>query len=66
MTGSILTAIGLVFVIEGLTYALVPGQLKKMLAGLLELTDERLRIFGTVALGIGVALVWVARIFLNG
>jgi uncharacterized protein len=66
MTGSILTAIGLVFVIEGLTYALVPGQLKKMLAGLLVMPDEQLRMFGTVALGIGVAIVWVARIFLNG
>jgi uncharacterized protein len=66
MSGSILTAIGLVFVIEGLTYALVPGQLKKMLAGLLDLPNEQLRVFGTVALGVGVALVWVARIFLNG
>ncbi len=66
MMGSILMAIGLVFVIEGLTYALAPGQLKKMLAGLLALPDEQLRLIGTGALGFGVAIVWVARIFLNG
>ncbi len=66
MSGTILSAIGLIFVIEGLTYALVPTQLKRMLAGLLVMPNEQLRLLGTVALGIGVALVWVARIYLNG
>ncbi len=66
MSGAILTAIGLVFVIEGLTYALVPTQLKRMLAGLMGMPNELLRLLGTVALGIGVALVWLARVYLNG
>jgi uncharacterized protein len=66
MSGTILLAVGLVFVIEGLTYALVPGQLKRMMVGILELSNEQLRLAGTAALGFGVVLVWLARGFLNG
>jgi uncharacterized protein len=65
MIGSILNAIGLVIVIEGLTYALVPAQLKRMMSGLLEMSDEQLRIIGTSALGVGVAIIWVVHNFLN-
>lgn len=66
MTGTVLSAIGFVFIIECLSYAFVPTQLKRMLVGVLATPDEQLRLFGTVALGLGVALVWVARIYLNG
>jgi uncharacterized protein len=65
MVASILTALGLVFVIEGLTYALVPSQLKRMLVRLLDMSDDQLRVMGTIALAFGVVLVWVARIFLS-
>lgn len=63
MGGTILTALGLVCVIEGLTYALVPSQLKKMMVGILGMTNEQLRFAGTMVLGLGVLLVWVARSF---
>ncbi len=63
MGGTILTALGLVCVIEGLTYALVPSQLKKMMAGMLGMSNEQLRFAGTMVLGLGVILVWVARSF---
>ena len=57
----LLTALGLVLVIEGLLYALVPGQLKRMLVALLELSDDQLRIGGLTAVSIGVVIVWLAR-----
>jgi len=57
----IVTALGLVLVIEGLLYALVPGQLKQMLVALLELSDDHLRIGGVTAVGLGVVIVWLAR-----
>lgn len=63
MGGTILTALGLVCVIEGLTYALVPSQLKKMMAGMLGMSNEQLRFAGTMVLSLGVILVWVARSF---
>ena len=65
MGSTILTAIGLVCVIEGLTYALVPGQLKKMMVGMLEMSNEQLRVAGTGVLGFGVVLVWAARSFIE-
>jgi uncharacterized protein len=65
MSATILTSLGLVFVIEGLTYALVPGQLKRMMAGLLMLSDEQMRLAGAAALAFGVLIVWIARNFLN-
>ena len=60
MIGTILWAVGLVLVVEGLTYALVPGQLKRALAGLLEMTNEQLRLAGTLALAAGVLMAWLA------
>ena len=65
MSGSFLTAIGLVFVIEGLTYALVPGQVKKMMASLQSLSDEQLRIAGTAALAAGVIVIGAARLVMS-
>jgi uncharacterized protein YjeT (DUF2065 family) len=54
-------ALGLVLVIEGLTYALVPGHMQKMMRQLQELPPERLRVMGTVVLGLGVFVVWLAH-----
>jgi uncharacterized protein YjeT (DUF2065 family) len=39
-------ALGLVFVIEGLLYALVPGQLKTMMKAIHGIPDESLRYGG--------------------
>ena len=54
-------ALGFVLVIEGLLYALVPGQLKQMLLMLLRTSDDQLRYVGLVAMTIGVLVVWAAR-----
>ena len=61
MSSSLWTAIGLVLVIEGLIYALVPAQMKRMMAQLQNLSVEQLRITGTTILALGVGVVWIAH-----
>ena len=61
MIHELLVALGLVFVIEGLLYALVPGHLKTMMKAMEGVTDETLRIGGLAALGFGVFIVWVVQ-----
>ena len=58
---ALLMALGLVFVIEGLLYALVPGHLKNMMRAMENVPDETLRIGGLAALGFGVFIVWVVQ-----
>ena len=61
MTVEFLTALGLVFVLEGLLYALVPGHLKGMLHVMQELSDDQLRAGGVSAIAFGVGIVWLVR-----
>jgi uncharacterized protein YjeT (DUF2065 family) len=61
MMHELLVALGLVFVIEGLLYALVPGHLKTMMKAMENVADETLRIGGLTALGFGVFIVWVVQ-----
>ena len=61
MIGAFAMALGLVFVIEGLLYALVPRHLKAMLSGMLNLSDDQLRVGGVSAVALGVAIVWLVR-----
>lgn len=56
-----LTALGLVLVIEGLLYALVPAQLKAMMASVQKLSDDQLRIAGVAAMASGVMAVWLVH-----
>jgi uncharacterized protein len=61
MTAEFMMALGLVFVIEGLLYALLPGHLKRMLQTMQELSDDQLRMGGVSAIAFGVMIVWVVR-----
>jgi uncharacterized protein len=61
MKHDLLVALGLVFVIEGLLYALVPGHLKTMMKAVENVPDETLRVGGLAALGFGVFIVWVVQ-----
>ncbi len=57
----LVTALGLVLIIEGLVYAAAPARFKAMMARLEEIPDETLRIGGLIAVALGVAIVWLAR-----
>ena len=56
-----LTALGLVFVIEGLVFALAPSRLEDLLRVLAELPVEARRTVGLGALAVGVVLIWIAK-----
>ncbi|MEZ5841133.1 MAG: DUF2065 domain-containing protein [Hyphomicrobiales bacterium] len=56
-----IAAVGLVFVIEGLLYAVMPGRLKRMIAAMLDTPDNTLRYAGLMAAALGVVIVWLVR-----
>ena len=61
MMPALFTALGLVLVIEGLLYALVPGHLKAMMLSFQKLSDDQLRVGGVAAMAVGVVIVWLVR-----
>ena len=63
MKQDLLMAFGLVFVIEGLLYALVPGHLKNMMKAMEGVADDALRVGGLAAVGLGVFIVWMVKAF---
>jgi uncharacterized protein YjeT (DUF2065 family) len=56
-----LVAIGLVFVIEGLIFAAIPGPAKRAFAAVLETPEATLRAVGIICAALGVLLVWIVR-----
>lgn len=54
-------AIGLVFVLEGMLYALAPVAAKKLAAMAIETDEAQLRRAGLIAAVLGVGLVWLGR-----
>jgi uncharacterized protein YjeT (DUF2065 family) len=56
-----LVAIGLVFAIEGLIFAALPGTAKRAMASMLEAPDASLRAVGIVSAVAGVLLIWMVR-----
>ena len=58
---TIILALGLVLVVEGLAYALAPSLIEAMLEALRALTLEQRRMIGLSALALGVTLVWLAH-----
>jgi uncharacterized protein YjeT (DUF2065 family) len=56
-----LVALGLVFMIEGLVFAGLPGPAKRAMASVLETPEPTLRIVGVVSAVIGLVIVWMVR-----
>lgn len=56
-----LTALALVFVIEGLVLALFPDRLRWLLDRLAEVPPEALRTAGLVSAALGLFVVWLIR-----
>lgn len=59
--GALITGLGMMLVLEGLLYAGFPGGLRKLASRLPEIGDNTLRIFGIIAMMIGIALIWLVR-----
>jgi uncharacterized protein len=57
----LLTALGLVLVIEGLLYALAPRLARRMMSAAREMSDDQLRLGGVVAAIVGVGVVWLVQ-----
>ncbi len=56
-----ITAIGLLFFIEGLLLALFPSRIKNMLKYIENTNEKQLRVFGTLFLLIGFVIVWYIK-----
>ena len=56
-----LTAIGLIFVIEGGLYALFPEAMRRSIARVLAQPSGRIRAIGTGAALVGLLLVWLVN-----
>jgi uncharacterized protein YjeT (DUF2065 family) len=56
-----LAAVGLVFVIEGLIFAALPGHAKRAMMSVLETPEATLRAVGLGSAVVGVLIVWLAR-----
>lgn len=52
---------GLVLVFEGLVYGGFPGAMKRLAAQMADIPENALRIFGLVAIALGVGIVWLIR-----
>ena len=57
----LLTAVGLVLVIEGLLYALAPHLTRRIMSAAQEMSDDQLRLGGVVATIVGVGVVWLVQ-----
>ena len=59
MIETLLIAIGLVFVLEGLVFALAPSRIEELLRMFAEIPVENRRAIGLGAIAVGVVLVWI-------
>ena len=56
-----LVALGLLFALEGLTFAACPGAAKRAMASVLDTPESTLRLIGIVSAVFGVLVVWFVR-----
>ena len=57
----LITAIGLLFFIEGLFLAILPSRIKSMLKLIESTPENKLRKFGTIFLIIGFLIIWYIK-----
>tara|TARA_X000001036_G_scaffold246375_1_gene229688 strand:- start:1 stop:186 length:186 start_codon:yes stop_codon:yes gene_type:complete len=57
----LITAIGLLFFIEGLLLAIFPSRIKNILEIIKETPINKLRTFGVIFLIIGFAIIWYIK-----
>ncbi len=59
--GDFLTALGLLFVIEGVLYAMFPEGMQRMMQQAIGLAPSMLRNGGVIAMIFGFLVVWLVR-----
>jgi hypothetical protein len=59
-SGTLLTALALVLMIEGLLPFLSPGGWRRMFSQLLQLQDGQIRFFGLCSVLLGLLILWLA------
>ncbi len=59
--GDLMTAIGLLFFIEGLLLAMFPSRIKNMLKVIENMSENKLRYSGIFFLLIGFIIIWYMR-----
>jgi hypothetical protein len=57
----LITALGLVLVIEGLLYSIFPRQMKAMLKSILDYSDNALVLIGLPSAFFGLFIIWLVR-----
>jgi uncharacterized protein YjeT (DUF2065 family) len=57
----LITALGLVLIIEGLVYSIFPRQMKAMLKSMLDYSDKTLVWIGLPLACFGLFLIWIVR-----
>ena len=60
---TLLLAIGLVMIIEGLAYALAPSLIERMLEAMRLMPLDTRRLVGVSAVAAGVAMLWILTSF---
>ena len=60
LTG-LLQGVAVVLALEGIAYALAPNAMRRALVTLVQAPEQRLRLGGLIAAGIGVALAWLLQ-----
>lgn len=55
----LILAIAVFLLFEGTVYALFPEQTKRMLASIMSMNTNNLRIFGLVMVGLGAMIIWL-------
>ena len=63
MIETLLAAVCVAFVLEGILYALFPEAMKRFISQVLEMSEAQIRISGLVAAGLGVICLWIVRAF---
>lgn len=55
---ALILAIGLLFILEGLGYAISPGFMRKAMMQLWEMEDKTLQTMGFIAIFVGLVVIW--------
>lgn len=56
---TLLTALGLVFIFEGLLPLVAPSAWRRAFAQMLQLRDGQLRFMGLIGVGVGLTVLWL-------